>query len=59
VIMQSVSLVTGTGVVLITGAKLLGQPVLVGVGVVLLIAVLFSAPRFLPHSRSVEQSDRA
>jgi uncharacterized membrane protein YbhN (UPF0104 family) len=48
VIMQSVSLVTGTGVVLITGAKLLGQPVLVGAGVLLLIAVLFSAPRFLP-----------
>jgi hypothetical protein len=48
VIMQSVSLVTGTAIILITGAKLLGQPLLVGVGVLLLLAVLFTAPRFLP-----------
>jgi uncharacterized membrane protein YbhN (UPF0104 family) len=33
---------------MITGAKLLGQPLLVGVSVVVLIGILLSAPRFLP-----------
>jgi uncharacterized membrane protein YbhN (UPF0104 family) len=48
VIMQAVSLATGTAIVLITGAKLLGQPLLVGAAVLLLVALLLSAPRFLP-----------
>lgn len=48
VIMQTVSLATGTAIVLVTGAKLLGQPLLVGVAVLLLVALLLSAPRFLP-----------
>ena len=48
IIMQAVSLVTGAAIVMVTGARLLGQPVLVGASVVILIGVLFSAPRFLP-----------
>jgi uncharacterized membrane protein YbhN (UPF0104 family) len=48
VIMQSVSLATGTAIVMVTGATLLGQPLLVGAAVLLLGALLFSAPRFLP-----------
>jgi uncharacterized membrane protein YbhN (UPF0104 family) len=48
VIMQVVSLLTGTAIVMVTGAKLLGQPVLVGATVLILAALLFSAPRFLP-----------
>jgi uncharacterized membrane protein YbhN (UPF0104 family) len=48
VIMQAVSLATGTAIVMITGAKLLGQPLLVGAAVLLLGALLISAPRFLP-----------
>ena len=48
VIMQTVSLATGTAIVLVTGAKLLGQPLLVGLTVLLLVALLLSAPRFLP-----------
>ncbi|MFL5465164.1 MAG: lysylphosphatidylglycerol synthase domain-containing protein [Gemmatimonadaceae bacterium] len=48
VIMQTVSLATGTAIVMVTGAKLLGEPILVGAAVVLLVALLFSAPRFLP-----------
>jgi uncharacterized membrane protein YbhN (UPF0104 family) len=48
IIMQAVSLVTGAAIVMITGAQLLGQPVLVGVSVLVLIGILFSAPRFLP-----------
>jgi uncharacterized membrane protein YbhN (UPF0104 family) len=48
VIMQSVSLVTGTALVMVTGAKLLGQPLLVGASVLILVAVLLAAPRFLP-----------
>ena len=48
VIMQTVSLATGTTVVMVTGAKLLGQPLLVGVSVTILIVVLLAAPRFLP-----------
>lgn len=48
VIMQAMSLATGTAIVMVTGAKLLGQPVLVGVSVILLVALLLSAPRFLP-----------
>ena len=48
VIMQAVSLATGTAIVMVTGAKLLGQPELVGVSVLLLLVILFSAPRFLP-----------
>ncbi len=48
VIMQTVTLATGTGIVMITGAKLLGQPLLVGAAVMVLIVVLLSAPRFLP-----------
>lgn len=48
IIMQAVSLVTGAAIVMITGAQLLGQPVLVGISVLILIGVLLSAPRFLP-----------
>jgi hypothetical protein len=48
VIMQTVSLATGTAIVMVTSAKLLGQPVLVGAAVLLLLALLLSAPRFLP-----------
>lgn len=48
VIMQTVSLATGTAIVMVTGAKLLGQPVLVGVSVLVLAVILLSAPRFLP-----------
>lgn len=48
VIMQMVSLVTGTAIVMVTGAKLLDQPLLVGAAVLILVVVLLSAPRFLP-----------
>ena len=48
IIMQTVSLATGTGIVLVTSAKLLGQPLLVGLTVALLLALLLTAPRFLP-----------
>lgn len=48
VIMQAVSLTTGTAIVMVTGAKLLGQPVLVAVAVLLLVAMLLSAPKLLP-----------
>ncbi|MGH7602694.1 MAG: lysylphosphatidylglycerol synthase domain-containing protein [Gemmatimonadaceae bacterium] len=48
VIMQTVSLATGTAIVMVTGAKLLGKPLLVGASVLILVAILLSAPRFLP-----------
>ena len=48
VIMQMVSLATGTAIVMVTSAKLLGQPLLVGAAVLILAIVLFSAPKFLP-----------
>jgi len=48
VIMQTVSLATGTAIVMVTGAKLLGQPLLVGASVLILVAALLAAPRFLP-----------
>ena len=48
VIMQTVSLATGTGIVMITGARLLDQPLLVGAAVLLLIILLLLAPRVLP-----------
>jgi len=48
IIMQTVSLATGTGIVLVTSAKLLGQPLLVGATVLALVLLLFTAPRFLP-----------
>ena len=48
VVMQTVSLATGTAIVMVTGAKLLGQPALVGAAVLLLVVILLSAPRFLP-----------
>jgi hypothetical protein len=48
IIMQALSLVTGAAIVIITGAQLLGQPVLVGISVLILIALLLCAPRFLP-----------
>lgn len=48
VIMQTVNLATGAAIVMITGAKLLGQPVLVGVSALILVVILLSAPRFLP-----------
>ena len=48
VIMQMVSLATGTAIVMVTSAKLLGQPLLVGAAVLVLAIVLLSAPKFLP-----------
>jgi uncharacterized membrane protein YbhN (UPF0104 family) len=48
VIMQAVSLATGTAIVMVTSAKLLGQPLLVGASVLFLVIILLSAPRFLP-----------
>lgn len=48
VIMQTVSLATGAGIVMVTSATLLGQPLLVGAAVLILVAVLLCAPRFLP-----------
>jgi uncharacterized membrane protein YbhN (UPF0104 family) len=48
VIMQTVSLATGAAIVMVSGAKLLGQPVLVGVSVLALVVILLSAPKFLP-----------
>ena len=48
VIMQAVSVLTGTAIVVVTGARLLGQPVLVGISVLILLGILLSAPRFLP-----------
>jgi uncharacterized membrane protein YbhN (UPF0104 family) len=48
VIMQTVSLATGAAIVMVTGATLLGKPVLVGVSAVVLVVVLLSAPRLLP-----------
>ena len=49
IIMQSVSLVTGTAIVMVTSAKLLGEPLLVGASVMVLLAALLLAPRFLPR----------
>jgi uncharacterized membrane protein YbhN (UPF0104 family) len=49
VVMQLVSVITGTAIVLITGAKLLGQPLLVGLSILVLALVLFAAPKFLPR----------
>lgn len=48
VIMQMVSLATGAAIVMVTGAKLLGEPLLVGAAVLLLIMGLLAAPRLLP-----------
>src|SRR5436309_8327157 len=48
VIMQTVSLATGTAIVMVTGAKLLGKPLLVGASVLALVVLLLAAPRFLP-----------
>ena len=48
VIMQTVSLATGTAIVIVTSAKLLGQPVLLGAAVIALLVLLFTAPRFFP-----------
>jgi uncharacterized membrane protein YbhN (UPF0104 family) len=48
VIMQMVSLATGAAIVMVTSAKLLGQPLLVGAAVLVLVVVLLSAPKFLP-----------
>lgn len=49
ILMQSVSLVTGTAIVMVTSAKLLGEPLLVGAAVSVLAVVLLTAPRFLPR----------
>lgn len=48
VIMQTVSLATGTAIVIVTSAKLLGQPLLLGAAVVALLVLLLTAPRFFP-----------
>ena len=48
VLMQTVSLATGAGIVMVTGAKLLGEPLLIGAAAVLLVVLLLLAPRFLP-----------
>jgi uncharacterized membrane protein YbhN (UPF0104 family) len=48
IIMQTVSLATGTAIVMVTGARLLGQPLLVGASLIVLAGLLLAAPRFLP-----------
>lgn len=48
VVMQVVSLATGTAIVMVTGAKLLGQPILLGAALLLLVIALLAAPRVLP-----------
>jgi hypothetical protein len=49
VIMQSVTLATGTAIVMVTSAKLLGQPLLVGATVLLLVVGVVTAPRYMPR----------
>lgn len=48
VVMQMVSLATGAAIVALTGAKLLGQPLVVAVTVALVVAGLLLAPKLLP-----------
>lgn len=48
VIMQLLTLAIGLGVVLFTGAKLIGQPVVLGLVLVLIFALIGAAPRILP-----------
>jgi glycosyltransferase 2 family protein len=48
VLMQLVSLATGAAIVMITGAKLLGEPLLIGAAIALLVVGVILAPRFLP-----------
>jgi len=57
IIMQAVSLVTGAAIVMITGAQLLGQPVLVGVSVLILIGILLSAAHFSTGRSAVSLED--
>ena len=49
VIMQMVSLATGTAIVMVTSAKLLGQPALVAAALTILAVGIVLAPRFLPR----------
>lgn len=48
VIMQLLTLALGLGVVLLTGAKLIGQPVVLGAALLVLLALIIAAPRILP-----------
>ena len=48
VIMQLLTLALGLGVVLFTGAKLVGQPVLLGGALAVILVLVGLAPRFLP-----------
>ncbi len=48
IIMQLLTLAIGLGVVLVTGAKLVGNPVALGILLVVLLALIAAAPRILP-----------
>ena len=49
IVMQLLTLAFGVGVVLLTGAQLIGKPPLVGATAVFLIAFILLAPRILPR----------
>ena len=48
IIMQLLTLSIGLGVVLVTGAKLVGNPLALGILLVILLALIAAAPRLLP-----------
>jgi glycosyltransferase 2 family protein len=48
IIMQLLTLSIGLGVVLVTGAKLIGNPMALGILLVILLALIAAAPRILP-----------
>jgi glycosyltransferase 2 family protein len=49
VVMQLLTLASGLGIVLLTGADLIGKPPLIALAAVFLIAFILLAPRFLPR----------
>lgn len=56
IVMQFLVLAFGLGIVLLSGAQLIGKPLVVGAAAALLIALILSAPRLLPQiSRLVER----
>ena len=48
IIMQLLTLAIGLGVVLVTGAKLVGNPIALGILLVVLLILIAAAPRILP-----------
>ncbi len=48
IIMQLLTLSIGLGVVLLTGAKLIGQPLILGAVLIVLLSLIVAAPRILP-----------